>query len=86
MYQTTLGNIPLTALTNINNAITDSAANVIKNDTDVSPFLEAVPRVDKVVTLTDAQYQTLKTTSPLPAEIGNTLYLKTAAGATPVTP
>ena len=85
VYQTTLGNIPLTALTNINNAITDSAANVIKNDTDVSPFLEAVPRVDKVVTLTDAQYQTLKTTSPLPAEFGNTLYLTTAAGATPVT-
>ena len=85
VYQTTLGNIPLTALTNINNAITDSAANVIKNDTDVSPFLEAVPRVDKVVTLTDAQYQTLKTTSPLPVEFGNTLYLTTAAGATPVT-
>ena len=85
VYQTTLGNIPLTALTNINNAITDSAANVVKNDTDVSPFLEAVPRVDKVVTLTDAQYQTLITTSPLPVEFGNTLYLTTAAGAAPVT-
>ena len=85
VYQTRLGDVPLSALTNINNAITDSAANVVKNDTDVSPFLEAVPRVDKVVTLTDAQYQTLITTSPLPVEFGNTLYLTTAAGAAPVT-
>lgn len=80
---TELGKIPLTALTTVNTAITESVANVLKNDTDVSPFLEAVPRVDKVVTLTDAQYQTLITTSPLPAEFGNTLYLTTAAGATP---
>ena len=85
VYQTTLGNIPLTALTNINNAITDSVANVVKNDTDVSPFLEAVPKVDKVVTLTDAQYQTLIASSPLPADFANTLYLTTAAGAPPIT-
>jgi hypothetical protein len=83
VYQTRLGDIPLTALTNINTAITDSAANVVKNDTDVSPFLEAIPRVDKVVTLTDAQYQTLITSSPLPTDFANTLYLTTAAGATP---
>ena len=85
VYQTRLGDIPLTALTNINTAITDSAANVVKNDTDVSPFLEAVPRVDKVVTLTDAQYQTLIASSPLPTDFANTLYLTTASGATPIT-
>lgn len=85
VYQTRLGDIPLTALTNINTAITDSATNVVKNDTDVSPFLEAVPKVDKVVTLTDAQYQTLIASSPLPADFANTLYLTTAAGAPPIT-
>ena len=85
VYQTRLGDIPLSALTNINTAITDSAANVVKNDTDVSPFLEAVPKVDKVVTLTDAQYQTLIASSPLPADFANTLYLTTAAGAPPIT-
>ncbi len=85
VYQTKLGDIPLTALTNINTAITDSAANVVKNDTDVSPFLEAVPKVDKVVTLTDAQYQTLIASSPLPTDFANTLYLTTAAGAPPIT-
>jgi hypothetical protein len=85
VYQTRLGDIPLSALTNINTAITDSAADVVKNDTDVSPFLEAVPKVDKVVTLTDAQYQTLIASSPLPADFANTLYLTTAAGAPPIT-
>ena len=85
VYQTRLGDIPLSALTNINTAITDSATNVVKNDTDVSPFLEAVPKVDKVVTLTDAQYQTLIASSPLPADFANTLYLTTAAGAPPIT-
>ena len=85
VYQTRLGDVPLSALTNINNAITDSVANVVKNDTDVSPFLEAVPRVDKVVTLTDAQYQTLIASSPLPTDFANTLYLTTAAGAPPIT-
>ena len=85
VYQTRLGDIPLSALTNINTAITDSVANVVKNDTDVSPFLEAVPKVDKVVTLTDAQYQNLIASSPLPTDFANTLYLTTAAGATPIT-
>ena len=81
---TELGKIPLTALTTVNTAITESVANVLKNDTDVSPFLEAVPKVNKVVTLTDAQYQTLIASSPLPADFANTLYLTTAAGAPPL--
>ena len=71
--KTTLADIPVTALTLVNTAITDSVADVVKNNTDTYTSLGDV---DKVITLTDAEYTAIATKD------GNTLYLTTTTGVT----
>ena len=81
--KTTLADIPVTALTLVDTAITNSVANVVKYDTpaptaaNLSPFtFPSLPNVRNVVTLTDLEYTNLTTKD------GNTLYL-TATTALP---
>jgi hypothetical protein len=71
--KTTLADIPVTALTLVNTAITDSVADVVKNNTDTYTSLGDV---DQVITLTDAEYTAIATKD------GNTLYLTTTTGVT----
>ena len=53
VYQTRLGDIPTSALTNVETSIADSSANSVKNNTDL---LTSVNKVLNVITLTDAEY------------------------------
>ena len=71
--KTTLADIPVTALTLVNTAITDSVADVVKNNTDTYTSLGDV---DQVITLTDAEYTAIATKD------GNTLYLTTTTAVT----
>ena len=84
--KTTLADIPVTALTLVNTAITDSVADVVKYDTpaptaaNLSPFtFPSLPNVRNVVTLTDLEYTNLTTKD------GNTLYLTATTGVTQYT-
>ena len=70
--KTTLADIPATALTLVNTAITQSVADVVKNNTDT---YTSVGDVDQVITLTDAEYTAIATKD------GNTLYLTTTTAA-----
>jgi len=72
----TFSTIPVTALTLVNTAITDSVADVVKNNTDTYASLGDV---DQVITLTDAEYTAIATKD------GNTLYLTVASGSAPTT-
>ena len=53
VYQTRLGDIPTSALTNVETSIADSSADSVKNNTDL---LTSVNKVLNVITLTDAEY------------------------------
>ena len=72
----TFSTIPVTALTLVNTAITDSVADVVKNNTDT---YTSIGDVDKVITLTAAEYTAIATKD------GNTLYLTVASGSAPTT-
>jgi len=76
---TTFGEIQASTLELVNTSITTSDADNIKNDTDVSPFSLEVPRVNHVITLTQATYDGLVTAGTTESD---TLYL-TKAGAAP---
>ena len=82
----TFSTIPVTALTLVNTAITESVANVVKYDTpaptaaNLSPFtFPSLPNVRNVVTLTDLEYTNLTNKD------GNTLYLTATTGVTQYT-
>ena len=82
----TFSTIPVTALTLVNTAITESVADVVKYDTpaptaaNLSPFtFPSLPNVRNVVTLTDLEYTNLTTKD------GNTLYLTATTGVTQYT-
>ena len=84
--KTTLADIPVTALTLVNTAITDSVVGFVKYDTpaptaaNLSPFtFPSLPNVRNVVTLTDLEYTNLT------AKDGNTLYLTATTGVTQYT-
>jgi len=71
VHSTRLGDIPLSALTNVEAAITNTDANNIKNNTDLLP---SVNKVLNVITLTDAEWVAIGTGNYVPG----TLYLTTA--------
>ena len=71
VHQTRLGDIPLSALTNVEAAITSTDADNIKNNTDLLP---SVNKVLNVITLTDAEYTAIGTGN----YVAGTLYLTTA--------
>jgi hypothetical protein len=76
VYQTRIGDIPLSALSNVNTAITNSTVDTVKNDTDTYTSLGDV---EKVITLTATEYLNLGTKD------GNTLYLTTTSAPTTFT-
>ena len=78
VYQTRIGDIPLSALSNVDTAITDSTIDTVKNDTDTYTSLGDV---EKVVTLTDAEYTAIGAGN----YNGNTLYLTTTTAPTTFT-
>ena len=73
---TTLGTIPTSALTLVQDTINTTVSNpfVVKNNTDIYP---SIPTVFQVITLTQAEYTALSTTAnpPGPGYNSNTLYL-----------
>ena len=65
---TTLGSIPTSSLTLVDQSISNAVEDAVKNDTDT---FTSIGKVSNVVTLTDAQYTALANKD------GNTLYLTT---------
>ena len=78
VYQTRIGDIPLSALSNVNTAITNSTVDVVKNDTDT---YTSIGDVEKVITLTAAEYTAIGAGN----YNGNTLYLTTTSAPTTFT-
>jgi hypothetical protein len=78
VYQTRIGDIPLSALSNVNTAITNSTVDTVKNDTDTYTSLGDV---EKVITLTAGEYTAIGTGN----YNGNTLYLTTTSAPTTFT-
>ena len=76
--QTRIGDIPLSALSNVNTAITNSTADTVKNDTDT---FTSVGDVEKVITLTATEYTNIGAGN----YDGNTLYLTTTSAPTTFT-
>ena len=70
VYQTRLGDIPTSALTNVESSIANSSADSVKNNTDLLP---SVNKVLNVITLTDAEYTAIGTGN----YAAGTLYLTT---------
>ena len=66
---TTLGSIPTSSLTLVDESISSAVEDVVKNDTDT---FTSLGNVRNVITLTDAEYTALS------AKDGNTLYLTTS--------
>jgi hypothetical protein len=73
VYQTRLGDIPTSALTNVESSIADLSATSVKHDTDLLP---SVNKVLNIITLTDAEYTAIGTGN----YAAGTLYLTTATG------
>jgi len=71
VYQTRLGDIPTSALTNVETSIANSSADSVKNNTDLLP---SVNKVLNVITLTDAEYTAIGAGN----YVAGTLYLTTA--------
>ena len=71
--QTRIGDIPLSALTQVQSSINNDLSDVVKNDTDT---YTSVPTVAKVITLTDTEYNALATKD------ASTLYLTTSTAPT----
>jgi len=69
----TFGDIPTSALTNVESSIADSSADSVKNNTDLLP---SVNKVLNVITLTDAEYTAIGAGN----YAAGTLYLTTATG------
>lgn len=78
VYQTRIGDIPLSALSNVNTAITNSTVDTVKNDTDT---YTSIGDVEKVITLTAAEYTAIGAGN----YNGNTLYLTTTTAPTTFT-
>ena len=78
VYQTRIGDIPLSALSNVNTAITNSTVDTVKNDTDT---YTSIGDVEKVITLTAAEYTAIGAGN----YNGNTLYLTTTSAPTTFT-
>ena len=74
--ETTFSTIPVNALTLVEAAINASAADVVKNNTDV---YSSLGDVDQIVTLTQTEWTNLATKD------GNTLYLTVTSGSAPTT-
>ncbi|WP_277253110.1 phage upper tail fiber protein, partial [Neptunomonas phycophila] len=68
-----LSDIPVTALTQVNTAISNLNDNAVEHDTDT---YTSVPKATKVITLTDAEYTALATKD------ASTLYLTTSTAPT----
>jgi len=73
VYQTRLGDIPTSALTNVESSIADLSATSVKHDTDLLP---SVNKVLNIITLTDAEYTAIGAGN----YAAGTLYLTTATG------
>lgn len=78
VYQTRIGDIPLSALSNVNTAITNSTVDTVKNNTDT---YTSIGDVEKVITLTAAEYTAIGAGN----YNGNTLYLTTTSAPTTFT-
>ena len=78
VYQTRIGDIPLSALSNVNTAITNSTVDTVKNNTDTYTSLGDV---EKVITLTATEYTNIGAGN----YNGNTLYLTTTSAPTTFT-